>query len=460
MDIPLFLAVLMLLQFVCVFAGKVASRELVDEQDYFLAGKGVQFFPLVMSFIATQIGGGLILGSAEEAYRFGWSVLLYPLGAALGFVVLALGVGKRLASFSVSTVAQLFEKVYDSKKLKTVASLLSIISLFLILVAQVIGSRKFMANLTVDSLPLFLVFWAIVILYTVMGGLKALIAIDIIQALFFICVFCAGGVFVWWMGGGVEGVHSALTLESFDWSGSKLLGWLLMPLLFMVIEQDMAQRCFAAKTPGVVAKAAGCAGVATLLICLVPVYFGVYAREVGLVPFNGESVFMSVAKAATSPAMSAFLGCAVLMAIISTAISLINAVSSNLLQDFSWGMVETKEGSASRMGLMRSVTAGIGLLAVWISFSYQNIVDLLIESYELSVYCLVVPVTAALFQRRGRVLSAALAMGGGGVAFLWTRYLSTPIPKELFGLLISCVGFGLGECMALFYPARRFAEGR
>ena len=124
---------------------------------------------------------------------------------------------------------------------------------------------------------------------------------------------------------------------------------------------------------------------------------------------------MSVAKAATSPAMSAFLGCAVLMAIISTAISLINAVSSNLLQDFSWGMVETKEGSASRMGLMRSVTAGIGLLAVWISFSYQNIVDLLIESYELSVYCLVVPVTAALFQRRGRVLSAAQAVDFPGV---------------------------------------------
>src|SRR4051812_25882927 len=114
MDTTVFVGVLALLQLICLWAGKRASNNLRNQQDYFLAGKEVRFFPLLMTFVATQIGGGLVLGAAQEAYQFGWSVLLYPLGACLGFVVLALGIGKKLARFSVSTVAELLEVVYGS----------------------------------------------------------------------------------------------------------------------------------------------------------------------------------------------------------------------------------------------------------------------------------------------------------------------------------------------------------
>lgn len=192
MNITVFIGTLALLQLVCLWAGKRASKNLQDQQDYFLAGKEVHFFPLLMTFVATQIGGGLVLGAAEEAYQFGWTVLLYPLGACLGFVVLALGVGKNLARFQVSTVAELLEVVYRSPLLKKMASLLSITSLFMILMAQVIASQKFMVSLGVNNTLLFLAFWGVVIVYTVMGGLKAVVSIDIIQALFFIIVFALG----------------------------------------------------------------------------------------------------------------------------------------------------------------------------------------------------------------------------------------------------------------------------
>src|SRR6476660_1179278 len=117
MNTTVFIGVLALLQLICLWAGKRASKNLQDQQDYFLASKEVRFFPLLMTFVATQIGGGLVLGAAEEAYQFGWTVMLYPLGACLGFVVLSSGIGRRLAQFDVSTVAQLFEVVYKSVKL-------------------------------------------------------------------------------------------------------------------------------------------------------------------------------------------------------------------------------------------------------------------------------------------------------------------------------------------------------
>ena len=74
-------------------------KKLKEQRRLFFGGKSVQLFPLMMTFLATQVGGGLILGSADEAYRFGWTVLPYPLGAALGLILLGAGIGRKLANF-------------------------------------------------------------------------------------------------------------------------------------------------------------------------------------------------------------------------------------------------------------------------------------------------------------------------------------------------------------------------
>jgi SSS family solute:Na+ symporter len=428
---------------ICLWAGKRASKNLRNNEDYFLAGKQVRLFPLLMTFVATQIGGGLVLGAAEEAYQFGWTVLLYPLGACLGFVVLALGVGKRLARFQVSTVAELLGVVYQSSLMKKMASSLSIISLFMILMAQVIASRKFMISLGMDQLILFLAFWAIVIIYTVNGGLKAVVSIDLIQALFFITIFTLGLGYIIYFGPipFSEIVEAGWKSDAFEFSPVKLSGWLLMPLLFMVIEQDMAQRCFAAKSPRVVAQAAAYAAICTLLICTIPVFIGILGKQSGIVVPQGASVFMDVVQVFTNPTMTALIGCAVLMAVLSTAISLLNAVSSNLSQDFDYPWMKGEKS----IQFSRGITAGIGIIAVAGSFYSREIVGILIQSYELSVYCLFIPVIAALFKPRGESLPAWLSFAFGGIGFCLTRFAQFDIPKEFICLALSAFGYGIGE---------------
>lgn len=446
MDITLFIVVLFALQLICLFAGRVASKDMKTQKDYFLAGKDVKFFPLMMTFIATQVGGGLVLGASEEAYRYGWTVLLYPLGACLGFVLLACGVGRKLAKFQVSTVAQLFEVVYKSPTLKKIASLLSIISLFMVLVAQVMASKKFMVSLGVTETELFLGFWALVVIYTVIGGLKAVVSIDIIQAIFFTVVFFFGFGFVLYTQDITLGqiVTTGLNSEHFDFDATKLSGWLLMPLLFMVIEQDMAQRCFAAKSPKVVTKAAAWSAVLTMLISVIPIFFGILGKSAGIEVVKGSSVFMTVVEALTSPALAAFIGCAVLMAVISTAISLINAVSSNVSQDFKLDFLK----KITNVQQSRLITAGIGVGAIFVSFYFTNIVDLMIQSYELSVCCLFVPVFIALFKPSGNKISAVMAISFGAAGFFVFRFVEIGFPKEIAGVLLSAFGYGVGELIA------------
>src|SRR5262245_61831723 len=96
MNIPLFLILLFCLQCFYWLLGHFASKKLKDRDDYYLAGRKISIFPLMMTFLATQVGGGVVLGAAEEAYLFGWTVLFYPLGAVLGLIILGAGLGRRL----------------------------------------------------------------------------------------------------------------------------------------------------------------------------------------------------------------------------------------------------------------------------------------------------------------------------------------------------------------------------
>jgi len=451
MNISVFVSMLFFLQCVYWLVGRRASINLKGKEDYFLAGKRVRLFPLMMTFLATQVGGGVILGAADEAYQFGWPVLLYPLGAALGLILLGSGIGRKLAGFQVSTVAQIFEVAYGSVMLRKIASALSVISLFMILVAQIIASNKFLVSLGFNNVPLFILFWSIVIIYTVQGGLRAVISTDMVQAAFFsgIFLFCFG--FVLFFEPNISLIQMP-HLENFANVSSKLCGWLLMPLLFMVIEQDMGQRCFAGASPRIVSKASFLAGVCTMVICVVPVFFGSLAHVTGLEIPEESSVLMAMIAKTTHPWITALVGCAILAAIISTAASLMNAISSNLSSDFTLSFLQKVDS----MKVIQGITCLISIGAIFFAFYFDNIVDLLIQSYELSVSCLFVPVMMALFKRKGNFISACIAIMLGAIGFILFRIYPIDFPKEIISLLLSMLGYGVGEvaCKYLLEHAR------
>lgn len=434
MNLLYFIIALFSLQGLCLYIGSRYASGLKNNDDYFLASRSLKFFPLMMTFVATQVGGGLVLGSAEEAYRYGWWVLFYPTGAALGLFFLSLGIGARMSTFNVGTVAQLFETVYGSTTLKKFASALSILSLYMIFIGQLIASQKFLISLGLDSQFIFIAFWLIVIVYTVMGGLKAVVATDVIQALFFLVVFALAFFFAVWVDD-YSFKESISYQTSFNLDIAKVTGWLFMPMLFMLIEQDMAQRCFAARSGKIITMATFVAGIITLIICSIPVFFGVLAKVEGIEIRPGSSVMMEMIQSLSSPLLSAIVGSAILAAVVSTADSLINAVSSNIAQDF------LKNVSVKTSQI---ITAVIAVAGIFISYFFSNIVDILIQSYELSVSCLLIPVAFAVITRKGPKFAAIGAIIGGLTGFIGLRAYPLDLPRELINLSLSSIGFLMG----------------
>lgn len=445
MNPSFFIILLFALQSIYWWIGKWSSKQIREQKDYFLSGKNVGSVPLAMTFIGTLVGGGLVLGAADAAFQYGWWVLFYPLGTSLGFLALALGIGKRLADFGVSTIAQILEVAYQSPALKKLVSCLSILSLFMVLAAQVLASYKFFIALGFTNPIFFILFWGTIIFYTVQGGFRAVVATNAAQTTVFSLIFL--GCFVFLL---CKGSLPSLNLSpsSFALSSSKLTGWLLMPLLYMMIEQDIGQCCFAGKSSRTIAKAAFWAGIGTMAISMAPIAFGILAAKAKLDIPSSASTLMTAVLYATNPFTTALVGCAVLATIVSTSTSLINAISSNLSQDFDLFL------NQSNLKTPRLLTLGIAIGALIISFYFNDVITILIQSYELFVSAVFIPVLIALFKKRGYFLSALLSILFGIGSFIIFKIIYSPFPAEITNIFISLMGYCVGELIALFQNRR------
>ena len=130
----------------------------------------------------------------------------------------------------------------------------------------------------------------------------------------------------------------------------------------------------------------------------------------------------------TNPWITALVGCAVLAAIISTATSLINAISSNLIQRF-----QIIHFTASRYHAYgaRDHLCAFRLQRIFSAFYFDNIVDLLIQSYELSVSCLFIPIFIALFKNKDIFLLHCSSSSLEPSDFSYLAYIQSSFRKNL-----------------------------
>ena len=446
MNLFIFIPLLIAFQVIDWYIGKRASKEVQGREDYFLAKRNIPFFPLMLSFVAAQVGGGLILGAADAAFEYGWSVLLYPLGASLGLICLGLGLGRRLASFQVSTISQILEVVYRSSALKKLCSILSSVSLFMVLVAQFIASHKFLIAIGLSNSIFFLALWGFIILYTMRGGLRSVISTQVFQVGIFFAALLTALSFVLF---GPASLSISAALSTSVISSSKLAGWLVMPLLYILVEQGMGQRCFAGRSPKTVSKAAFWAGICTMIISSIPVALGIMAKKLGLVIPNGASILIIAVSYLTNPWVAAFVGCAILAAIISTATALINAISTNISEDFE--LFRKKKDLLST----RIFALAIPLMGLLLSLCFNDVIGVLIQSYALFVSTLFAPIFIALFKEKGNLSSALLSIGSGAFGLVLFHFIPLPFPAEIASVLLSFGGYGLGELIFRFRTRKK-----
>jgi len=439
-----FFATLITLAIIYFAVGIYASRNITSNTDYFLAGRNLGLIPLTCTLVAAQIGGGMLIGTSKDAYAIGFSGLAYTVGFSLGFLLLGLGLASRLQTLSVATTAELFETKYRSVFLKKVASLFSIVTLCGILLAQFAASRTVLVALGLDNQIVYLIFWTLIIAYTIIGGLRAVALTDLAQVSYIITFFVGlfaycmifiepASFFTW-----ASLKTSQAQFGPFDWKTTTSI--ILMPALFTLFEQDLAQKFFAARTRNIARIGALSASIVLLLFSLIPVYLGMKAKLMGIVVAPNAIPLIPVIKMLTNDVVVTLAVCGLFAAIAQTSTSLLCAISSNIAQDFDFSRLGFAKSVRSSQKITLLVGCSMFIASYFIS---SDIIGILIDSYALSVCCLVIPLVVCYFTDKVYASAAFGAIGAGLFGFILFKFVQTPLPPELASLLLSALGYAI-----------------
>ena len=401
---------------------------------------------LSLTFFATQFGGGAIIGVSDTAYHNDfYSAASYGCAIALGFIILALGIGDTLRKLKLGTMAEIFYVKYNSKILQSFCGVFSIATYGLILCATSLSAHKVFFYLGIKSDIIFIILWIFIILYTVQGGLDMVVKTDVIQAIAIIIVFMIIALAIHYGSlANVPTLYDAfVTHNKHFWpSNSSLLDSsefdkVLLPMLFTIIGQDMGQRCFASQSKKSLFIATILAAITMLGAIALPLYLGLSAKQLGL-PVDYEAVVLLSLHQIGSPTLVSLMLFAVSMAIISTADSIICAIHSNLRKDIFDIDQRFKPSLMAKL-----FTIFISSIAIYSSLSQDSVIPLMLLSYKVFISVFFIPIIFALFLPK-RLLSTKVAFIS--VVFNLVLSLFSKLPQLLLqpaAALIYCIAIML-----------------
>ncbi|MGK7370217.1 MAG: sodium:solute symporter family transporter, partial [Candidatus Halalkalibacterium sp. M3_1C_030] len=157
------------------------ERSQNESTDYFLAGRDVGWFVVGASLFASNIGSEHLIGLAGSGFAEGLPVAQYEILAGIALLMLGWIFVPFYLKSNVSTMPEFLEKRYDSKS-RVYLSIVSIIGYVLTKISVTIyaGGIVFEAigvNFWVGAFVLVVATG----IYTVFGGLKAVVYTDMVQ---------------------------------------------------------------------------------------------------------------------------------------------------------------------------------------------------------------------------------------------------------------------------------------
>lgn len=435
--------------------------------DYYVGGRKMNSFHIGLSVVATDVGGGFSIGLGGLGFVMGlsgsWMLFTGLVGAWMAAVLLIPKIKGNPAFDKAYTFPQVFGYYY-SPNVALVAALISAIGYAGFTSSQMLAGAK-LASGTFADLDLQMALYimgAVAVVYTVLGGLKAVIYTDTIQwTLLMIGLLFVGVPFAFVEIGGMEGIRSTvapemLTLTNLAWQDLVYWGVTIIPIWF--VGMTLYQRIYACRDEKTAKKAWYFAGLFEWpVMAFLGVLLGLFARvaaDQGMFEYLGAADISDTDPETGLPMLLrtvlpiGFLGimmAAYFSAILSTADSCLMASSGNVVTDIIGRFKTFDPESAGFVKTSQIATFIIGAFALLLAASMENVLDLMLDSYSFMVSGLFVPVIGALYWQKSTPSGAMAAMIIGGSTTISLRYLEVGLPFELdpnvFGITASAIAF-------------------
>src|SRR5690625_114399 len=153
--------------------------------DYFLANRSLTCPVIGLSLFATNISSSSIIGLGGSAYKTGISVFNYEWTGTLMLVVFALFIAPYYIRNRLTTMPEFLERRFDSRSRIYFSVIAILINVIIDIAGALYAGSLFLKGLFPDiNLFLFVGIMALIAgLYTVVGGLKAVVLTDSVQGI-------------------------------------------------------------------------------------------------------------------------------------------------------------------------------------------------------------------------------------------------------------------------------------
>lgn len=239
--------------------GLYLSRKHDSAEDYFLAGRSMIWPFIGLSLFASNISSTTLIGLAGDAYSSGISVYNYEWMAAVILVFFAVFFLPFILRSGVYTMPEVLERRFDSRA----RTYFSALTIFLNIVVDTAGSLyagALILKLIFPEIPIWQTITVLAVvagIYTISGGLAAVIYTDTIQAILLIVGSIVITLFALEKVGGWDAVVAQVTPEKLSlirpaddagvpWPGL-VTGVVLLGFYFWCTNQFMVQRILSAK---------------------------------------------------------------------------------------------------------------------------------------------------------------------------------------------------------------------
>ena len=408
-----------------LFLGAVASTRIKNATDFVVAGRRLGLGLCTFTLFATWFGGGTLIGAAGAAYAGGLNaVVADPFGAALCLLLAGAFYVRLLRRMRLLTVPDFFRRRFG--KSAEILSALSILPAYigwvgsqLLAVGTVLSAMAglpFVASIVIAA--------AIVLIYTVLGGMWGVTLTDFFQALVLIAAICLLLPIVLGAAGGISAVLDRLPegRTRFLPTGG-LLEWLFFVQAWLLIGlgnlpgQDLMQRALSSKSERVAQWAAYFGGSLYLVVGLIPVALGMIGSVLMPGLQNPEEIVPRLAMEYLPPAgLALFLG-ALFSALMSSADSGLLAPASvfgqNIVRNIAPDLKPKEVLVAVRVGVV--IFCGLALaVALW----FQSVYSLMVQSWTVMMVGLFGPLTLGMYWKRTNGPGAVAGIASGLVVWL------------------------------------------
>ncbi|HXV64182.1 MAG TPA: sodium:solute symporter family protein [Vicinamibacteria bacterium] len=447
---------------VVILIGFVSMRRTKGFEDYAVAGRRLPVVFLFATMAATATGGAATIGRASQSYQSGIVIFVATVGFVLNQLLSGLFLAPRMRAIGkLYTVGDVMGFYYGraARALTGIFSFLYSVSLFGV---QLLAMGRILQTITgLPLVPLLIASSALVIFYTGLGGIWAVIYTDLLQFIVLAFGLTTASLVAIDRVGGVEAMTAGLdpVLLSFsgDWSSSRILGIFVAFLLGEALAPYFVQRYFATKSPRDTRWG----------VTLFGSYYGFYTIVVIALGLAGalllrdtepDLVLTSIVRDFLPIGLKGAVFAALLAAVMSTGDSILNNASVIFTRDLYQKLFRPDASDATMLAWSKTTTLLIGAGGVIAALSLPDVFELLIYSYTLWAPSIIPPLCVALLwgTPRERPVAPRAAvpaiLAGIGATYAW----GPSVLGEPFG--VPAVAVGVGANLLVLFTVHRLTS--